>query len=263
MTGPADCNFLAPGEWEAALEDRLSAERAAQWERHAGGCAACALLLADMRAFHDAGHGELSIEEREAFAARAPLLEAQLRRAARPTGRSWWRYGAAAAALVVVAFGLYALRGPRPLTEISLPAGGVVAVERFPASAPPNVRGGGSDETTWNKALEDYDAERFAAAAARFAQLAQHDPSSADAAFFAGLAALYGRDFTAGEQQFAAADERARQAGLPRGAINWYRALAAVARHDLTTARTALTVAMQEDGRYADKARALSASLPP
>ena len=79
------CGFLSSREIEQAIENRLPADRRAQFEEHlAGGCSDCLLFSEDLATFRRlASGGLLDAEKKEADRLAEPLrtlLRAALRR---------------------------------------------------------------------------------------------------------------------------------------------------------------------------------------
>jgi hypothetical protein len=271
MTTMLGCGFLEEAEFEAWFDGRLDAGRAADFERHlAAGCGSCALLAEDRRVFQESVPSTASRPLEEVFEARRPMLERRLaaeaaKAVAVPT--SPWRRlapwaGLAAAAALAVAIVVPLRRSAvEPLT-IAFPAGVSVALEPLPFDAPPSVRAGSGDRAAWDAAGVAYSGRRWDEAARLFGALAAREDAVPDAALYQGIALLSGGH--AGEARAALdrARERAAADALPTGAIDWFRALAALAEKDAAGAKAALDQAIEAGGPYAGRARALRARIP-
>jgi hypothetical protein len=273
-TGPLGCGFLRPGELDALLERRLPEARRTAFARHlAEGCPSCALLEADLEVFRQIGdRGPVARERREFETSRRPTL-ARLRQAAattpmsspgtaRPRPSRIWAVGLAAAALLVAALLLWPWLAPTgDPPRIALPDGRLLAVEAMPFSPPPVLRGAAATDDLWQRAGKAYEAGRFRRAALHFRDLETRKPTSGDASLYLGISLLMDGESAAARLALARAREKATAQELPRAAILWYEALAALAAGERTAAERSLAAAASEEGRFGRRAASLLVTL--
>jgi len=264
MSGPdacEGCGFLSVKDLERVLAGELEADRLAAFERHVEeGCGSCALLAADIDVFSAVLAGGVRDAEQAEFDARAGMLSRRLvREAAKPaTFTRRWGFGAAAAAMIVVAIGLGVLRLTEPAgIAVPLPGGGELVESPMAFSPPPTLRGSAAAGEIWREAGQAYEARRFDEAAALLGRIDDADSSAADAALYRGVALLASGDPAAARESLALARERAGRDDLPTGSIDWHAALAALVAGDPEAARRDLQRARDAGGAYADRAAGL------
>jgi tetratricopeptide (TPR) repeat protein len=261
---PVSCGFLEARELDAWIENRLSDMRMAAFKMHAGsGCASCALLAEDLGVFRDVvTRGPLHSERRE-FDATKAILKAEFRQklAARAEkkqtarvfglGRNW-AMGAAAAALLLALVTIPLLREGAP-GRITLPGGESYTAQPMAFSSPPVVRGETEAEDLWARAGAAYTAERYGRAAGLFAEIAELDPGSADAALYLGISQLMDGDHETAIDTL----ERARRIAPAGAAASFYLGVAGLATGQVERATDDLRRAVAAGGAYGERAAEL------
>lgn len=166
---------------------------------------------------------------------------------------SWWRYMAAAAAVLFIASVFWFTTRPAPLDLFS------EYYERYPNLAAPIARSE-VDLDSIQQAFYWYDGGKYDSAAALLKQL-YHRPAGQVYHFYAGMALLEAERWEEADRELASIAWDSGSGDFPQ-ATYWYRALIAVRAKRFDDARVLLLSVQSANGPLTDQAAKLLAALP-